>query len=31
MLRMTLVRNQIGDIIGVETGIFTCRKNEVKL
>ena len=27
---MILVRNQIGDMIGGETGKFTCRKNEVK-
>ena len=28
---MTLVRNQIGDMFGGETGKFTCRKNKVKM
>jgi hypothetical protein len=30
LLPMILVRNQIGDMLGGETGKFTCRKNKVK-
>jgi len=31
VLLMILVRNQIGDMLGGETGKFTCRKNKVKM